>query len=114
MWNPLRRNRHTGARAAAARGLTIRSATQADAAAVRRVAALDERPVPPGELVLAEVAGEVVAALPLAGGAPVADPFRPTADLLPLLELRARQLRATGAPADERAGTAVWSPRLAR
>jgi hypothetical protein len=33
-----------------------------------------------------------VAALPLAGGPALADPFRSTAQLLPLLELRRRQL----------------------
>ena len=41
---------------------------------------------------LAQLGGEVVAALPLRGGAALTDPFRPTAHLLPLLRLRAGQL----------------------
>lgn len=48
--------------------------------------------VPSGRLVVAEVDGIVVAAYPLGVGSPLADPFRPTAHLMPLLELRARQL----------------------
>jgi hypothetical protein len=39
------------------------------------------------------VDGRLVAALPLAGGHMLADPFVRTAHLLPLLELRAAQLR---------------------
>ncbi|HEY3922751.1 MAG TPA: hypothetical protein VGL76_11660 [Gaiellaceae bacterium] len=53
---------------------------------------LEGRPVREGCFVVAEIAGQVVAALPLDGGKPFADPFRPTAHLLPLLELRAKQL----------------------
>jgi len=53
---------------------------------------LEGRPVSAGSYVVAEIGGDVVAALPLRPGAPLADPFRPTADLLPLLELRAKQL----------------------
>src|ERR1700722_11157455 len=41
---------------------------------------------------LAEVGGAVVAALPLACGELLADPFRSTAHLIPLLELRAKQI----------------------
>ena len=40
---------------------------------------------------MAEVAGEVQAALSLDTGESVADPFRPTAALVDLLRLRARQ-----------------------
>ena len=47
----------------------------------------------------------MVAAYPLGIGSPLADPFRPTAHLMPLLELRARQL----AP-EERRGRAVPVP----
>jgi hypothetical protein len=60
--------------------------------ALERLAALEGRRVPSGRFVLAEVGGEIVAALPLRGGAPLTDPFRPTAHLLPLLRLRAAQL----------------------
>jgi hypothetical protein len=57
-----------------------------------RLAALEGRPTPTGPHVLAEIGGVVVAALPLGPGDLLADPFRPTADLIPLLELRARHL----------------------
>ena len=60
--------------------------------ALDRLAVLEGRPVPTGRFVLAEVNGRVVAALPLGGGEPLADPFQPTAHLLPLLRLRASQL----------------------
>jgi hypothetical protein len=44
-------------------------------------------------VLVAEVGGELVAALPLDGGDAVADPFRPTAALVEMLTLRAQQLR---------------------
>ncbi len=59
------------------------------------LAQLEGVPAPSGRLVVAEVDGIVVAAYPLGNGAPLADPFRPTAHLIPLLELRARQLAPT-------------------
>ncbi len=75
--------------------LTIRMSQPGDAAALRRLADLDSRrQVESGAHVLAECQGELVAALPLASGAAIADPFRPTADVVRVLELRARQLRA--------------------
>jgi hypothetical protein len=63
-----------------------------DDPALERLAQLEGRPVPPGRLVVAEVDGVVVAAHPLAGGVPLADPFHPTAQILPLLRLRAEQV----------------------
>jgi hypothetical protein len=101
--------------AADAPEVTIRTATAADAPAVRRLAELDERRVPAGPLVLAEVGGEVVAALPVDGGPALADPFRRTAELTPLLALRARQLRGeAGAPRAGRRAGALLAPYLAR
>ena len=85
----------------AAAELVIRRAGPGDERAVATVAALDSRAVPAGELLVAERAGAVVAALPLRGGPAVADPFVPTAAMVALLELRREQLR--GAPA-RRAG----------
>ena len=70
----------------------LRLCTIADDPVLDRLAALEGRPQPQGRHVVAEVDGSVVAALPLAGGAALADPFRPTASLLPLLELRRKQL----------------------
>ena len=74
----------------------IRSATASDARAVRRVAERDSRLVPAGELLVAEVDGEIRAALSLFSGDAVADPFHPTAQVLDLLRLRARQVSRPG------------------
>ena len=63
-----------------------------DDPALDRLAMLEGRPAPAGRYVIAEVDGTVVAAISLISGAVLADPFEPTAHLLPLLELRAAQL----------------------
>lgn len=76
-----------------------------DDPALERLAALAERPLPAGRLVVALVCGELVAALPLGGGKAITDPFRRTAQLVRLLELRAAQLR-------ERPSRAALVPRL--
>ena len=70
----------------------LRLTTVSDAEAIERLALLECMPEPDSRCVVAEVDGTVVAALPLAGGKVMADPFRPTAHLIPLLELRAKQL----------------------
>jgi hypothetical protein len=64
-----------------------------DDPALDRLAALAEQPLPAGRLVVALVCGELVAALPLGGGTALTDPFRRTSHLVPLLALRAEQLR---------------------
>ena len=79
-------------RAAPDEAVALRLCSVHDDPALERLAQLGGRAVPEGRFVLAEVGGEVVAALPLGGGEPLADPFRPTAHLLPLLRLRAAQL----------------------
>jgi hypothetical protein len=73
-------------------GVTIRHAFPDDAEAVARLAALDSRRVPAGPLLLAEVGGMPWAAVALVTGATIADPFRPTAELVDLLHRRAAQL----------------------
>ena len=77
--------------------VTIRRAGAGDEAAVRQLAALDSTRPPAGETIVAEVEGEIVAALPLAGGPPVADPFVCCTELLDLLRLRAAQMDAPAA-----------------
>jgi hypothetical protein len=72
----------------------IRAARGSDGPALRRLAALDSRPLPEGALLVAETDDEVVAALSVDTGAKVADPFRRTADVVDLLAFRARGLRA--------------------
>jgi hypothetical protein len=72
----------------------IRAARGSDGNALDRLAALDSARVPPGELLVAETDGAVVAAHAPATGATIADPFRHTAAVVELLELRGSLLRA--------------------
>jgi hypothetical protein len=72
--------------------LTIRRATAADEFAVRRLAALDSAFPPTGDVLLAEMGDELWAALSVDTGAVVADPFRPSRDLVDLLRFRAGRL----------------------
>ena len=79
--------------------ITIRRATLADRTALVRLAQLDSTVAPSDTAVLvAELGDELVAALPLDGGPPIADPFRRTADIVAVLEARAAAL----APAKRR------------
>jgi hypothetical protein len=73
--------------------VTIRAARALDRAALRRVAQRDSRAVPEGELLVAEIDGELQAAIALGTGEVIADPFRPTAELVRMLGLRRGQLR---------------------
>jgi hypothetical protein len=73
--------------------VTLRYAAAADAARLRELAELDSAEVAPlGPALVAEVDGRLRAALPLDGGAPIADPFHRGAELIELLRLRAGQL----------------------
>jgi hypothetical protein len=74
--------------------VTVRRATDGDAAALVRLAALDSANVLPGPVLVAEVDGTPMAAISLADGRVVADPFERTADLVELLRVRAAQSRA--------------------
>jgi hypothetical protein len=75
-----------GNRETLATPITIRRATYADAAGLRRVAEVDSSEVPAAPMLLAEVDGEVRAAVSLADGALVADPFHDTRAIVELLE----------------------------
>jgi hypothetical protein len=59
-----------------------------DTVALRSLAELDSKKIADGPALLAEVDGEARAALSLADGRIVADPFHPTADLATLLRAR--------------------------
>jgi hypothetical protein len=72
---------------------TIRRASAADATDVARLAVLDSASPPTGELLLAEVAGELWAAVEVHSGTAIADPFRPSGDLVELLRFRAARMR---------------------
>jgi hypothetical protein len=60
---------------------------------VARLAALDSRPAPTGEVLLALVDDRPVAALSLEDGSVVADPFAPSAGAVELLQVRAERLQ---------------------
>lgn len=76
--------------------IALRLCRVSDEVELARLAALEGVPVPAGRFVLAEVDGRLVAALSLASGYWLADPFVATAHLRRLLELRAAQLREPG------------------
>ena len=59
---------------------------------VRRLASLDDAPALTGQVLLALVDGEAVAALSLSDGRVVANPFLPTEAAVGLLRLRAQHL----------------------
>jgi hypothetical protein len=102
--------RATRPRPAAEIDTTIRRARDEDAYALGRLAQLDSGFYDGGPALLAESGGELLAAVPLReehspiadrastaatrfnGGRSLADPFRPTAEVVALLELRAAQL----------------------
>jgi hypothetical protein len=76
--------------------VTIRYAGNGDAEALAVLAALDSSRAPRGEVIVAEVTGELWAAISLDDGHAVATPFRPSGELTFLLAERARELnRAT-------------------
>ena len=73
-------------------GLTLRLATSADRPALARLAELDQASRPAEPVLLGVVMQRPIAALSLRDGSVIADPFSPTAELVELLRLRARQL----------------------
>ena len=75
--------------------ITIRPAYADDDVAVRRLAILDSAEVPARPLLLAEVDGELRAAISLSDGTTIADPFERTAELVVLLQLRGAQRAAS-------------------
>lgn len=80
------------ARRPATSPVTLRFAFPDDFTDVAGLAALDSSVPPEQPVLLAEVAGEVRAALSLADGSVIADPFYPTASVVDLLRARAGQL----------------------
>lgn len=86
---------------ARADSVTIRHAFPDDALPLVRLAALDSAEVPPPPLLVAEVNGELRAALSLRDGAVIADPFHRTRALVELLSARAAQLSVVAASTTE-------------
>lgn len=69
--------------------ITLRLAGPDDERALERLAQLDTRALPPAPHLLCERAGRIEAAISLANGELVADPFRRTAELCELLRCHA-------------------------
>jgi hypothetical protein len=67
--------------------IRIRQATTEDSFALRRLAALDDRPALRGDILMAEQAGELRAAISLKSGRVVANPFARTAELVEMLRV---------------------------
>jgi hypothetical protein len=83
--------------------VVIRLARPQDSLAVEALAVLDEADSPIGRVLVAEVDGQILAALPLDTKEAFGDPFRRTADLVALLEARAQQIES------ERNGNHGWA-----
>jgi hypothetical protein len=92
--------------------ITIRAASVLDRAELRRVAQRDSRPLPDGQLLLAEVNGEAQAAIALTTGEVIADPFRPTAALVRMLSVRRSQIQGGVRDSHARVASPALSPRL--
>jgi hypothetical protein len=82
--------------------ITLRLANATDAGALERLAQLDSCRLPAGPHLVAVSEGRIDAAISLATGEVVADPFRRTTELCELLRCRARSQRVR---ATERAVT---------
>ena len=70
--------------------IVIRGASAADDRALLRLAGRDSARPLAGPAMVAEVDGKLLAAISIGTGAVIADPFRPTAELVDLLRVRAR------------------------
>ena len=88
------------------RAVELRPAEDHDARALARLAARDTRALPPGPHLVAVREGRIDAALSVATGESVADPFRRTAELVELLRCHARAMTA--------ASTGYATPRTRR
>ena len=94
-----------------ANAYVIRQASPNDRAVLERLAALDGQKPLSGRALIGEIDGVPAAAVSLADGRVVADPFKLTVDLVPVLMMRRRSLQAFAErpylPAPLRAGTAT-------
>jgi len=79
--------------------LMIRLAVAADAQQLRHLAQMDSARPLSGQTLLAEQGGSIIAALSLADGSAIADPFVASADAVAMLRVRAAQLNSDSAAA---------------
>jgi len=77
-----------------ANAYVIRQATIDDQTALERLAALDSQRALSGSALIGEIDGTPAAAISLTDGRVVADPFKLTAQLVPVLMMRRRSLLA--------------------
>jgi hypothetical protein len=68
--------------------IVIRPGAPADRLALERLAQLDSTRPPAEDVLVAERAGALVAAVGIESGTVIADPFRPTADVTAMLTVR--------------------------
>jgi hypothetical protein len=91
--------------------LVIRTLGHDERRGAARLAALDDRRLPGGTLLGAEVDGELWAAVAIETGEGVADPFRPSGGILATLEATATSLRGGNA---RRRARRAGAPRVGR
>jgi hypothetical protein len=84
--------------------IAIRMATPADEHSLLRLAELDSAHPIAGDALIASADGIPVAAYSLTERRTIADPFRPTAAIVELLEARAENLRGMGRQASAQSG----------
>jgi hypothetical protein len=94
--------------------VTLRFAFPDDESALTRLAALDSAEPLAQPVLLAEVGGELRAAVSLADGAAIADPFYFTLAVMELLRARAKQLGGDGtgrrsSASHRRLGLRTWA-----
>lgn len=73
--------------------VTLRLCSPSDERNLRRIAERDCAEIPAALVLGAETGGVLIAAVEVASGRVVADPFNPTADAVELLRRRAAQIR---------------------
>jgi hypothetical protein len=76
--------------------LTVRLAAQDDETALRRLADVDSASRLTGRVLVAELEDELRAAISLDTGTVIANPFKPSADIVHVLRLRRYQLMRQG------------------
>jgi hypothetical protein len=76
--------------------LTVRLAAQDDEPALRRLADVDSAARLTGRVLVAELEDELRAAISLDTGTVIANPFKPSADIVHVLRLRRYQLMRQG------------------
>jgi hypothetical protein len=88
--------------------ITVREATPADDASLERLAQLDSARPLTAPVLLAEVAGEVRAAVSMLDGRTVADPFTASAKLTAMLRMRAGLVPTASDTPIRNLGRSLW------